>query len=142
MQIDAVIELCRGILSRWPIPQNRIVAHSDIAPDRKEDPGERFPWRRLAEAGVGLWPASAGDERQVTVGLRSGDGGEPVISLQRKLAAIGYRLDLSGRFDEATEAVVRAFQRRWRAASVTGQGDPETVLRIAAVAKLADPSAP
>ena len=142
VQIDAVIELCRGILSRWPIPQNRIVAHSDIAPDRKEDPGERFPWRRLAEAGVGLWPVIDGNEQEAEVGLRPGDRGEGVISLQRNLAAIGYHLDLSGHFDDATEAVVRAFQRRWRAASVTGQGDPETVLRIAAVAKLADPSAP
>ena len=56
-QIEAVLELCKGILSRWPIPQNRIVAHSDIAPDRKEDPGELFPWKRFAEAGIGLWPA-------------------------------------------------------------------------------------
>jgi N-acetylmuramoyl-L-alanine amidase len=138
VQIDAVIELCRGILSRWPIPQNRIVAHSDIAPDRKEDPGEHFPWQRLAEAGVGLWPAIDNDEREAPVGLRPGDRGEQVISLQRKLAAIGYRLDLSGRFDAATEAVVRAFQRRWRAASVTGQGDLATVLRIEAVANLAN----
>ncbi len=141
VQIDAVIDLCRGILSRWPIPQNRIVAHSDIAPERKEDPGERFPWRRLAEAGVGLWPAIDRNEQEAAVGLRPGDRGEQVISLQRKLMTIGYHLALSGRFDDATEAVVRAFQRRWRAASVTGQGDPETVLRIEAVAKLADPPA-
>ena len=59
LQIDVVIELCQGILSRWPIPQTRIVAHSDIAPDRKEDPGERFPWKRLADAGIGLWPRAS-----------------------------------------------------------------------------------
>jgi N-acetylmuramoyl-L-alanine amidase len=138
VQIDAVIELCQGILSRWPISQNRIVAHSDIAPDRKEDPGELFPWKELAAAGIGLWPDLPPGERMAPVGLRPGDRGDQVTSLQRNLAAIGYRLDLSGRFDEATEAVVRAFQRRWRPATVTGQGDLATVVWVEAVAKLAN----
>ena len=62
VQIEAVIALCQGILGRWAIPPERIVAHSDIAPDRKEDPGERFPWKRLAEAGIGLWPQHARPE--------------------------------------------------------------------------------
>ena len=137
VQIDAVIALCRGILSRWPIPQNRIVAHSDIAPERKEDPGERFPWKRLAEAGVGLWPTLEDDAQLAPVGLRRGDRGPNVISLQHNLSIIGYRLDPSGRFDAPTEAVVRAFQRRWRPTSVTGHGDVATVLWVEAVAKLA-----
>jgi N-acetylmuramoyl-L-alanine amidase len=138
VQIDAVIELCQGILSRWPIPQNRIVAHSDIAPDRKEDPGELFPWKELAAAGVGLWPDLPPAERVAPIGLRLGDRGEQVTSLQRNLSEIGYRIDLSGRFDATTEAVVRAFQRRWRPATVTGQGDLATALRAEAVAKLAN----
>jgi N-acetylmuramoyl-L-alanine amidase len=138
VQIDAVIELCQGILSRWPIPQNRIVAHSDIAPDRKEDPGELFPWKGLAAAGVGLWPDLPPAERVAPIGLRLGDRGEQVTSLQRNLSEIGYRIDLSGRFDATTEAVVRAFQRRWRPATVTGQGDLATALWAEAVAKLAN----
>jgi N-acetylmuramoyl-L-alanine amidase len=138
VQIDAVIELCQGILSRWPIPQNRIVAHSDIAPDRKEDPGELFPWKELAAAGVGLWPDLPPAERVAPIGLRLGDRGEQVTSLQRNLSEIGYRIDLSGRFDATTEAVVRAFQRRWRPATVTGQGDLATALWAEAVAKLAN----
>jgi N-acetylmuramoyl-L-alanine amidase len=137
-QIDAVIELCRGILSRWPIPQNRIVAHSDIAPDRKEDPGELFPWRRLSEAGVGLWPVIEDEDDVAPLSLRRGDRGEQVTGLQRHLANIGYRVETSGRFDEATEAVVRAFQRRWRPSAVTGQADLATVLRAEAVARLAE----
>ncbi len=139
VQIEAVIELAQGILSRWPIPQNRIVAHSDIAPERKEDPGERFPWKRLAEAGVGLWPETPDDDRVVPVGLRPGDRGDQVSSLQRALGSIGYRIELTERFDVATEFVVRAFQRRWRPASVTGQGDLATVLLVNAVAKLSAP---
>ena len=59
-QVDAVIELCRGILARWPIPPARVLAHSDIAPARKQDPGERFPWACLHRAGVGhLSPSGA-----------------------------------------------------------------------------------
>jgi N-acetylmuramoyl-L-alanine amidase len=139
-QIDAVIELCRGILSRWPIPQNRIVAHSDIAPDRKEDPGERFPWKRLAEAGIGLWPDKPDVEPWMMHGAAPGDGGVTVERLQRALAQIGYRIEISGTYDEQTEAVVRAFQRRWRPTRVSGQGDSETVALAAAVAALAQPA--
>ena len=54
-QMQAVRELCRGILARWPIPARNVVAHSDIAPNRKQDPGELFDWRGLAAAGIGLW---------------------------------------------------------------------------------------
>ncbi|MBA2589069.1 MAG: N-acetylmuramoyl-L-alanine amidase [Alphaproteobacteria bacterium] len=58
-QIASLIELCGGILSRHPIPPARVLGHSDVAPARKEDPGELFPWARLAEAGIGLWPQGA-----------------------------------------------------------------------------------
>ena len=61
-QIDALIELSKGILERWDIPFNRIVGHSDIAPARKEDPGEHFPWDRLARAGIGEWPLPISDD--------------------------------------------------------------------------------
>jgi N-acetylmuramoyl-L-alanine amidase len=135
VQIVAVIELCRGILSRWPIPQNRIVAHSDIAPDRKEDPGELFPWKRLSEAGIGFWPAKIG--ARPASGLGKGSFGEPVAHLQRELASIGYKLPMTSAFDEATAAVVRAFQRRFRQNAVTGEADPETLALVKAVADLA-----
>jgi len=136
-QIEVVIELCQGILSRWPIPQNRIVAHSDIAPDRKEDPGERFPWKRLSEAGIGLWPQPQRPEPWMMHGASLGDAGVTVERLQQALGAIGYKIEVSGRFDEATAAVIRAFQRRWRPVRVTGEGDAETIALAAAVAELA-----
>jgi N-acetylmuramoyl-L-alanine amidase len=139
-QIAAVIELCQGILSRWPIPQNRIVAHSDIAPDRKEDPGELFPWKRLAEAGIGLWPGKPKVEPWMMHGAAAGDAGVTVERLQQALAAIGYRIDVTGVFDEKTSAVVRAFQRRWNPTRVTGEGDSETVALAVAVAALSRPN--
>lgn len=135
-QIAAVIELCQGILSRWPIPQNRIVAHSDIAPDRKEDPGELFPWKLLSESGIGLWPAPARPEPWMMHGAVMGDAGVTVEGLQRDLATIGYRVKVTGVYDEATGAVVRAFQRRWRPLRVNGEGDVDTIVLANSVAAL------
>ena len=137
LQIDVVIKLCQGIRSRWPIPQTRIVAHSDIAPERKEDPGERFPWKRLAEAGIGLWPAEkAPVEPWMMHGAAPRDLGITVDGLGEALATIGYKVERAGEFDDALAAVVRAFQRRWRPARVSGQGDVETVALAHAVAAL------
>jgi N-acetylmuramoyl-L-alanine amidase len=138
-QIATVIELCRGILSRWPIPQNRIVAHSDIAPDRKEDPGELFPWKRLADAGIGLWPDKPQVEPWMMHGAAPGDAGITVERLQQALASIGYRIDVTGTFDEQTASVVRAFQRRWNPARLTGEGDSESIALAVAVAALSRP---
>ncbi len=112
-QISALTELCQGILSRWEIPQTRIVGHSDIAPARKEDPGEHFPWERLAEAGIGLWPK--GSKPPVT------EAALPLV-----LTQIGYDVaDL--------KAAIRAFQRRWRPECVTGEVDLETRACVNAV---------
>jgi N-acetylmuramoyl-L-alanine amidase len=135
-QIDSVIDLCKGILSRWPIPQPRIVAHSDIAPDRKEDPGELFPWKRLSEDGIGIWPGKTRPEPWMMHNVTAGDAGVTVERLQNDLATIGYRVPTHGQFDEATVAVVRAFQRRWRQALISGEGDPETVSQAHEVARL------
>lgn len=135
-QIDAVIELSQGILSRWPIPQNRIVAHSDIAPARKEDPGELFPWKRLAENGIGLWPEPLRPEPWMMHGASPGDAGLTVENHQADLAAIGYRIDVTARFDQTTGEVVRAFQRRWRPMRVTGEADTETIVLAHEVARL------
>src|SRR5262249_45567672 len=131
-----------GILARWPIPQMRIVAHSDIAPERKEDPGERFPWKTLAEAGVGLWPkaqatgAGAIKSDEVSHNLGLGASGPQVESLQSKLKAIGYKIDLSGTYDATTQHVVRAFQRRWRPTGLSGEADRATLALIEDLAQL------
>jgi len=136
LQIAAVIELCQGVISRWPIPQNRIVGHSDIAPDRKEDPGELFPWKRLAASGVGIWPDPVRPEPWMTHGAAPGDAGLTVENLQRDLSAIGYRINVSGSYDEMTQCVVRAFQRRWRPGRVSGEADTETIAIAHEVARL------
>jgi N-acetylmuramoyl-L-alanine amidase len=124
-QIAAVIALCRDILARRPMRADRVVAHSDVAPSRKQDPGEKFPWRQLHEAGVGHWvaPAPPGEPR----GLSLGDSGAAVADLQGLLAKYGYGIPSVGEFDQAMHDVVVAFQRHFRPVRVDGIADRSTI---------------
>ncbi len=125
MQIAAVIELCRGILKRWPIPPARVLAHSDVAPGRKIDPGELFPWDEFARQGIGCWPRqTAHGPALQTVSL--GEQGEHVIRLQQDLARYGYGIETKGVFDERSQTVVSAFQRHFRRSRFDGIADAET----------------
>ena len=133
-QVQAVISLVADVRGRWNIPDRNLVAHSDVAPMRKSDPGELFPWRRLAEAGHGLWAEpnpAPGPE------LREGDAGLGVFALQAALARLGYDTPPSGAFDAATTAVVTAFQRHWRPERVDGVADGETRARLMGVLRMA-----
>jgi N-acetylmuramoyl-L-alanine amidase len=127
-QIASVIRLCRDIVARWGIGPERVLAHSDVAPSRKQDPGERFPWLTLHEAGVGHYvrPADMRDGRF----FARGDRGQPVEALQAMLAMYGYGLDISGEFDQATHDVVVAFQRHFRPQRVDGVADASTITTL------------
>ncbi len=132
LQMAAVCDLCLDILARHPVPAGNVVAHSDIAPNRKEDPGERFDWAGLAQEGVGLWPfdvpdAGTGDAVRDAASLRD---------VRAALADIGYRVAPEGPLDPALSTVLRAFQRHWRPEAVTGQADAGTLLRLLSVARL------
>jgi len=123
-QMIAVEGLCRDILRHHPIPARHVLGHSDVAPQRKSDPGERFDWPRLARLGIGLWPDFAD----------AVEAPETIADTQRLLAAIGYETPQSGVADEATTKVLAAFQRHFRPARCDGGADAETGARIAAVA--------
>lgn len=120
-QIASVEGLCRDLLSRHPIPEDRVVGHSDVAPLRKQDPGELFDWPGLARAGIGLWPTGSA--------LPPID----VAGAQAMLASIGYRVPGSGVLDVETRQVLTAFQRRFRPTRIDGGLDAETAARLAAV---------
>lgn len=129
-QIDAVIALCRDIVGRHRIPGCRVLAHSDVSPGRKADPGEKFPWNRLAEAGLGIPVPSVAKARAgppgpgaLALGARGGD----VEHLQAALGRLGYMVTVSGCFDEQTRSVVEAFQRHFRPARVDGCADRDTL---------------
>ncbi len=132
LQLAAVCDLCLSILSRHPIPARNVVGHSDVAPDRKEDPGERFGWRALAQHGVGLWPQDAVDLGTSGI-VRDAVTLRPV---RAALADIGYRVAPEGALDPALSTVLRAFQRHWRPEAVTGQADDGTLVRLLAVQTL------
>jgi len=105
-QIAALTDLAGTILARWPIPARNVVGHSDVAPTRKMDPGGLFPWRRLAEAGIGLWPEPA----------PAGGDAAP------RLRQYGYGWDK----EADLETVIAAFQRHFRPSRCDGKFDAET----------------
>ena len=116
-QMEAVARLCQDILSRHPIPPCNVIAHSDIAPERKEDPGELFEWQWLAEQGVGVWPDSG--QWSVVSGQWS------IGEIQGNLSKYGYYLPVTGEMDALTEKTIIAFQRHFRPAKLDGQWDAE-----------------
>lgn len=123
-QMASLIELAGEILARHPIPARRVLGHADVAPLRKEDPGELFDWPRLAAAGIGLWPGAA-EPRDPPEAAEA----------RRQLAAFGY-----GYLDQDPAAVIRAFQRHFRPEAVTGVIDAVTAGRLEALLGLLDPS--
>jgi N-acetylmuramoyl-L-alanine amidase len=127
-QIASVTALAKDIVTRWRMSPDHVLAHSDVAPGRKLDPGEAFPWRRLHEEGVGHWvsPAPVSDGRF----FARGDRGMPVEALQAMLAMYGYTVRISGLFDEDTEKVVAAFQRHFRPERVDGVADASTITTL------------
>ena len=130
-QMDAAVALCADIVRRHQIAPCRVLAHSDVAPDRKIDPGEKFDWQRLARAGAGLWPEpQLARTRPVLV---PADSGADVSALQRDLASIGYDVALTGVYDRRCELAVAAFQRHFRPALVDGRADPDTLAMVDAV---------
>lgn len=127
-QIDAVIELSNDILGRHPIPQRNVLAHSDVAPGRKLDPGEKFPWQRLHEHGVGHWVPVA--PARSSSYFQQGDNGEPVAALQAMLVWYGYGTEISGQFDQLTHDCVLAFQQHFRQTKIDGIADGETIATL------------
>ncbi|WP_087048186.1 N-acetylmuramoyl-L-alanine amidase [Caballeronia ptereochthonis] len=123
-QIDALIKLSRDIVARYGIPPTRVVGHSDIAPQRKIDPGPLFPWRALYDAGVGAWP----DDATVAAHLAGRDPKTPsdVRALQEKLKRYGYDVATDGVLDDRTRRVFSAFQMHFRPSDYAGNADAES----------------
>jgi N-acetylmuramoyl-L-alanine amidase len=130
-QLAAVTALCRGILARRQIRADRILAHSDVAPSRKSDPGEKFPWGLLYSSGVGHWVEPAAIIEGVTFSL--GDKGPDIASIKAAFAEYGYGISSGDLFDHATQDVVMAFQRHFRPARIDGVIDSSTILTLRAL---------
>ena len=128
VQMTAIADLSRDIFTRHQIAPREVLAHSDIAPTRKIDPGEKFDWGFLHKNGVGHWvppePLSGGSF------LQQGDKGDPVLALQSLLKLFGYGIQLTGLFDDTTRQTVAAFQRHFRQLKVDGVADVSTVATL------------
>jgi len=140
-QIAALIALAQGILARHPIPPHRIVGHSDVAPNRKTDPGELFPWGQLASAGIGIFPSLGAPAPRRRAKLRHHQGrqdaGAPGESVSQMLARFGYGVPPD--VDWPLECVIGAFQRRFRPSKIDGIADEETLTRLGALLATAFP---
>lgn len=129
-QISALIALLKDIVQRHHLPIDSIIGHSDIAPQRKVDPGPLFPWKRLADAGLIRWP----DARQVAA-LQPGFAQRlpDALWFQQQLAEVGYKIAFSGEFDEQTRNVLAAFQMKYRPVRYDGLADSETAALLASL---------
>lgn len=123
-QIKLIERLTKDIVERYNIDPTDVVAHSDIAPLRKSDPGPLFPWQRLALLGIGAWP----DDATVTkyIDGRNKQDMASVSVIQQALARYGYQIPQSGELDDETKQVIKAFQMHFRAQDFSGVPDVET----------------
>lgn len=130
-QIDTVITLLRDIVARHQIKPHNIVGHSDIAPQRKVDPGPLFPWKQLADAGLGRWYNEALVRQHLDEFQR--EGTPDIAWVQTRLKRAGYAVPLSGELDRATRNVIAAFQMRYRPELYDGYPDAQTMAILKAL---------
>lgn len=128
VQMRSVIRLCRDILARNEIPAERVLAHSDVAPGRKRDPGEWFDWKLLFDEGIGHWV----EPTEIAGGrfFQEADGGAPVEALQTMLSLYGYNTETDGIYGIKTKNAIAAFQRHFRPARVDGVADVSTITTL------------
>lgn len=135
-QVELVVELVRDIVGRHQIRPDRVLGHSDIAPQRKVDPGPLFPWKRLADEGLVLWP----DAQKVQAALPAHSASLPPVRwFQQALARHGFQVAEHGELDEPTRRVVAAFQMKYRPQRHDGQPDAETAALLTALTGMAHP---
>jgi len=133
-QIDSLLKILDGIKTRHEIPTSRFIGHSDIAPSRKTDPGELFPWQQLAAEGFGVF--SDKDASDQTLVIEKGMQGTAAIKLNKQLGIVGYHGCDYDTIGDNTERVIKAFQAHWRPTVVTGIYDAGTSLVLSDITKM------
>ncbi|HEX9462085.1 MAG TPA: N-acetylmuramoyl-L-alanine amidase [Alphaproteobacteria bacterium] len=140
-QMTALEALARAIVKRRQIPARNVVGHADVAPERKEDPGELFDWERLAASGIGLWPKLRRrwfGRNFDSFDFGPGDRNKTIAETQRRLVTWGYEVSTGGELDARTTRVLVAFQRHFRPSRIDGRLDGETASRLAALIEQID----
>lgn len=127
-QIEAVMWLVEGIKQRHGLDKHHIIGHSDWAPKRKLDPGEKFPWHRFEKRGISLSIPKGKEDGDLTIlASQIGENNDFINRVQKALKAIGYGIEINGIYDDATKIIIIAFQRRFRQNNVSGVLDVETL---------------
>ena len=129
--------LCRSIFTRYRIPAHRVLGHSDVAPSRKQDPGEKFPWRILHDSGIGMWvkPTPPSQTGPIYV---LGESNPTITEVQTLLNRYGYAVNVTGYLDGTTRDAIAAFQRHFRPTRVDGVLDASTVSTLRALIEARD----
>ena len=126
-QIDALIPLVKDIVKRHEIRAERILGHAEVLPQYKEDPGPTFPWQRLADEGIVLWP----DAARVAAQRARFEAALPDVAwFQEAMARHGYFVPKTGLLDETTQRVISSFQMRYRPSNYEGKPDAETAALV------------
>jgi len=138
-QIDSFIDLTTDLKEKYNIQNHRILGHSDVSPDRKMDPGEKFDWEFLASHQIGLWLKEREKKSELVNEFKDDDGSItlPIRTAQVNLKEIGYSVNVNGKFDEITKKVVIAFQRHFCPKNLSGTLDRETFSLIALYSEIA-----
>jgi len=124
IQINSLCKLINSLIDKYNIPKYHILGHSDVAPERKKDPGNLFPWINLYEQGIGVWSNKKIKNNKSIINI--GDKSEIVKKIQNHLKIIGYNIVVNSVYDNQTKIIIEAFQRHWRPNKVDGILDLET----------------
>ena len=133
-QLQSLMDLLRFLSETYAIPRERYIGHSDVAPLRKSDPGELFPWKKFADAGFGVFPKKGHSDQ--TIINKTGDNGPEIKMLNKQLGIIGYDEFDRDVFGDQTAQTIRAFQAHWRPEGVHGNLDAGTWSALNEVAQL------
>ena len=127
-QISSILVLSKFLLKKYKINPKNILGHSDIAPDRKKDPGEKFPWKYLAKNKIGFWHSLSRNILKKNRQVKVNDKDKKLFF--KNLYKIGYSKNFSKNLNKTyqLQTIIKAFQRRFRQELISGQIDKECLI--------------
>jgi len=130
-QIELLINLCQNLITKYQIKPQNILGHSDIAPMRKIDPGPNFPWQKLAQNNIGMWP----NKQDIQYFSRKIPQSISIGYFQQNLAKLGYQITVTDRYDAKTKDCLKAFQMHFRPSNYQAIPDQETLAILLSLIK-------
>ena len=122
-QINALVTLCIKLKKKYKIKNRCILGHSDIAPLRKSDPGEKFPWLKLKKKKIGIWYSL----NRKSFRFKEFKANKVRKTFFKNLYKIGYRYFNKEKFSKTDKLIIKSFQRRFRQGKVNGKIDLECI---------------